>query len=107
MSSCDCRTLQEFGMPFCACISEFDSATYGLYNSFWITRSLCLILFLNDILHFANSSLNSSNCKICISKGHSCRSEEEECNMYKTEFEEAFHEFEVVDLQIDVLMKLF
>jgi hypothetical protein len=33
--------------------------------------------------------------------------EKQECNMYKTEFEEAFHEFEVVDLPIDVLMKLF
>jgi hypothetical protein len=107
MSSCDGRNLQEFGMPFCVCISEFESATYGLYNSFLMTRTLCLNIFFNDILQFANSSFNSSNCKICISEGHFCRLEKQECNMYKTEFGEAFHEFEVVDLQIDVLVKLF
>ncbi len=30
MSSSDARTLLKFGMPFCACISEFESATSGL-----------------------------------------------------------------------------
>ena len=106
MSLFDARTRLQFGMPFCACISEFESAIYGLDNSFLITRSLFLILFENDILQFYNSSLNSSNCKIRISKGHSCRSEKVECNIYKTEFEKPFHEFEVVDLHIGVLMKL-
>ena len=45
MSSSDALTLLKFGMPFCACISEFESATYGLYSSFLIIRSLYLILF--------------------------------------------------------------
>ena len=55
----------------------------------------------------SNSSFNSSNCKFRISKEHSCHSEKVEFNMYKPYFEEAFPEFEVVDLHINVVMKCF
>ncbi len=53
----------------------------------------------------SNSSFNSSKCKFRISKEYSCHSDKVEFNMYKPYFEEAFPEFEVVDLHINVVMK--
>ncbi len=101
MSSSEAQTLPYFGMPFCACIFELESAKYEPSNTFLYKRCLFRSFFLNDNMPITNTSLNSSNCKFRISKGHTtCHSKKVESNNYKTEFEGAVFEFMDVVLHI-------